>query len=319
MVPRKINVHCFFGVDSSVQLIAKNQNKQKKPKNKAEIRIFCYFSLLMFVQGTTIMELEIIHQQQEVTQKSPLLFIHGMWHAAWCWEPHFMPYFAKNGFDTYAISLRNHGKSEHHKATWRVRISEYVEDVRQAVESIEGDPILIGHSMGGFIVQKYLEKYPASGAILLASVPPYGILGPTLKVLSKFPMTFLKANLTLNLRHIIADSASAKQLLFSESLPTEIANSYNSKMENEAYIGYLDMMLFDLPKAKKIPATKMLVIGGEDDQVISTKDLQKTAKIYQADLKILPNIAHDMMLDTHWEAAAHEILSWLSNGVGQVS
>ena len=259
------------------------------------------------------MQLELIHQRQEVSQKSPILFVHGMWHAAWCWEPHFMPYFAKNGFDTYAISLRNHGKSKHLKSTWRVRIREYVEDVRQAVESIAGDPILIGHSMGGFIVQKYLEKYPATKVVLLTSVPPYGILGPTLKVFSKFPFTFLKANLTLNLHHIVANSASAKHLLFSDSLPTDIANSYQGKLENEAYLGYLDMLVFNLPKIKKIPTTKMLVIGGEDDKVISTKDLQKTAKTYQADLKILPNIAHDMMLDTHWAAAAQEILAWLTN------
>ena len=259
------------------------------------------------------MNLEILQKHQAITQKSPILFVHGMWHGAWCWEPNFMPYFAKNGFDTYALSLRNHGKSKHHKPIWRVRIKEYVEDVRQAVESIDGDPIIVGHSMGGFIVQKYLEKYAAPSVVLLASVPPYGILGPTLKVLSKFPFTFLKANLTLNLHHIVANSASAKHLLFSDTLPPKIANSYQSKLENEAYIGYLDMMLFNLPKVKKIPNTKMFVLGAKDDKVISPKDLKKTAETYQADLKIVPNLAHDMMLDTNWEAAAKEILQWINN------
>ncbi len=261
------------------------------------------------------MKLEITRNHQEITQEHPILFVHGMWHAAWCWAPNFMPYFAQKGYDTYAISLRNHGKSQHLKPTWRVRINEYVEDVRQAVESIEGDPILIGHSMGGFIVQKYLEKHPSSNVVLLASVPPYGILGPTLKVLSKYPFTFLKANLTLNLCHIIANPASAKKLLFSESLPTDMANSYQQKMENEAYIGYLDMMLFNLVKVKKILPTKMLVLGAENDQVITPKDLQKTANSYRADLQILPNLAHDLMLDTNWEMAAREIYKWLDKSV----
>ncbi len=258
------------------------------------------------------MKLEIIRHHQQITQKHPLLFVHGMWHAAWCWQPHFMPYFANLGFDTYALSLRNHGKSGRNKAIWRVRIREYVEDVRQAVESIEGDPIIVGHSMGGFITQKYLERYQPPGAILLASVPPYGIMGPTLKVLRKFPFSFIKANLTVNLHNIVAHSDAAMELLFSESLPKDLAKKYQNQLQNEAYLGYLDMMVFDLPKTKKIKNPNMLVIGAENDKVISPKDIEKTAKTYKTTFKIIPNIAHDIMLDTNWEDAARTMANWLS-------
>jgi len=261
------------------------------------------------------MKLEIINHHQEITQKHPLLFIHGMWHAAWCWEPHFMPYFAALGYDTYAISLRNHGKSEKKKATWRLRIKEYVQDVHQAVTSIDGDPILIGHSMGGFIVQKYLEKYTTPAAILLTSVPPNGILGATLKVVSKFPWSFAKANLTVNLYHIIANSENVRKILFSPSLPEELAIHYQKQLDNETYLGYLDMMMLDLPKTKKINPPKMLVIGAQNDKLIFPKDILKTAKTYQADHIIIPNTAHDVMLDTHWQDVAKEMSQWLSQAV----
>ena len=42
---------------------------------------------------------------------------------------------------------------------------------------------LIGHSMGGLVVQKYLERHAAPLGILLASVPPTGVLATTLRPL----------------------------------------------------------------------------------------------------------------------------------------
>jgi hypothetical protein len=27
------------------------------------------------------------------SSKPPLLFVHGSYHSAWCWQEHFMPYF----------------------------------------------------------------------------------------------------------------------------------------------------------------------------------------------------------------------------------
>ena len=33
-------------------------------------------------------------------------------HGAWCWDAHFLGYFASHGFDAYAVNLRGHGNSE---------------------------------------------------------------------------------------------------------------------------------------------------------------------------------------------------------------
>lgn len=44
-------------------------------------------------------DLEVIAQMPEGVpcHDTPLLFIHGAYTAAWCWEEHFLPYFAARG------------------------------------------------------------------------------------------------------------------------------------------------------------------------------------------------------------------------------
>ncbi|MGA9493105.1 MAG: alpha/beta fold hydrolase, partial [Mycobacterium sp.] len=102
--------------------------------------------------------LEVIDKGQSTdAHKTPLLFVHGGWHAAWCWDEHFLDYFADKGFRAAAVSLRGHGQST---VTQRFRgcsVADYVDDLRHAADGLGRSPVVIGHSVGGFIVQKYLE------------------------------------------------------------------------------------------------------------------------------------------------------------------
>lgn len=91
-------------------------------------------------------------KKKTVHENQSILFIHGMYYDAWCYEEYFIPYFTDLGYDYYALSLQNHGKSENKKPFWKVRIKDYVEDVKKTVDKIGGNPILVGHSMGGFIL-----------------------------------------------------------------------------------------------------------------------------------------------------------------------
>ena len=38
----------------------------------------------------------------------PLLFLHGAWHGAWCWE-NFLDFFTREGFVCHALDLEGHG------------------------------------------------------------------------------------------------------------------------------------------------------------------------------------------------------------------
>ena len=71
------------------------------------------------------------------------------------------------------------------------------------------------------------------------------------------------------------------------------------------------MIGFNLPKTKKIKLKKIQVIGAENDAVLSVKNVLQTAKVYNTKAIIIPNIAHDLMLDTNWEAVAITMQNWL--------
>src|SRR5215469_10649661 len=116
------------------------------------------------------MKLEIISKYPADHRRgTPVLFVHGSLHAAWCWDVHFLDYFARSGYAAHALSLRGHGSSEGRDTLRWTRIADYVEDLSAAAGQLTGSPILIGHSMGGFIIQKYLEAHDAPAAVLLSS------------------------------------------------------------------------------------------------------------------------------------------------------
>ena len=120
-------------------------------------------------------KLEVISRLRSgLRHAPPILFVHGAWHGAWCWDEFFLSYFAAHGFEVHTLSLRGHGASEGRTQLHRSRIRHYVEDVAAVVAGFSSAPILVGHSMGGFVVQKFLETQSSPAAFLLASIPPAG-------------------------------------------------------------------------------------------------------------------------------------------------
>ena len=45
-----------------------------------------------------------------------------------------------------------------------ISIADYVDDVAAVIDWLGEKPVLIGHSMGGFIIQKYLERHTVPAA-----------------------------------------------------------------------------------------------------------------------------------------------------------
>jgi pimeloyl-ACP methyl ester carboxylesterase len=241
---------------------------------------------------------------------TPILFVHGMWHAAWCWEPYFLPYFAQHGFKSHALSLRGHGTSDGREQLRWTSLSDYVADLVQVIDQLDSPPILVGHSMGGMIVQKYLETHQAPVAVLLASAPPQGLSAATMRFANRHPLNFLKVNLTFSLIHIIRTPELYKEAFFSDHTSDTDLYAYHSQLQDDSVRAYTDMLLLDLPRLEQIN-TPMLVLGSTADTSIAPSEVRATAEAYSTNAEFYPDMGHAMMLDVGWQGVADRILAWL--------
>ena len=258
------------------------------------------------------MKLEVVSREPITSRHpTPLLFIHGMMHGAWCWDVHFLDYFVQRGFAVHAVNLRGHGQSEGRgKLRW-TRIADYVEDVASVVGQLPRLPILIGHSMGGFVIQKYLENRTVPAAVLLSSPPPAGLLGTTLKIARRQPLAFVKVNLTLSLLPVIATPQMAREAFFSEDVPDDQLLTYWNQMQDESYLAFLDMVALDRPRPEKVK-TPLLVLGAGRDNMLTPREIEATALAYHTRPEIIPDVAHNSMLDLRWQSVAERILACLN-------
>ncbi|MDB9526975.1 alpha/beta fold hydrolase [Oscillatoria sp. CS-180] len=254
------------------------------------------------------MQLEIL-TREATSGSNHLVFIHGAWHAAWCWEEHFMEYFAEQGYTNHAPSLRGHGGSAGHDTLQAVRISDYVEDVISLTSTLEELPILIGHSMGGFIVQHFLATHRAKAVVLLASVPHTGALALNLRFLKTHPGQFLRSIIRQQSEIFIKEKNCIRDSFFPNLSPPQQAY-YFQKMQAESFAAFWDMLLRPLPPVTS-SQTPMLCLGATEDQVVCPEEVEQTAAAYNADLVIFPNMGHDMMLDRDWREVANTMLQWL--------
>ncbi|KAJ6402686.1 hypothetical protein OIU84_014733 [Salix udensis] len=220
-------------------------------------------------KGLVLADKEINRGPRNSERNPPLVFVHGSYHAAWCWAEHWLPFFSGFGFDSYAVSLLGQGESDAPASPVAGSLQTHAGDVADFIEKkLTFPPVLLGHSFGGLIIQCYianirnkqtLEKkmlYPdLAGAVLVCSVPPSG-------------------------------------------------NSYQALMKESSR-----MPLFDLRKLNSslpVPSVpkssiEVLVLGANDDFIVDTEGLNETGRFYGVSPICVEGVAHDMMLDCSWE------------------
>jgi pimeloyl-ACP methyl ester carboxylesterase len=256
------------------------------------------------------MKLEVLRKlAKKKTNQPPLLFIHGAAGGAWYFK-HFLSYFSNHGYDCYALSLRGHGKSEGYEDIDTYRLDDYVSDVKSVVSILKKKPILIGHSMGGAITQRFISDYQDEihAAILLSSAEAGGIdkdshLGLFFNDTRDFLRKLKKENPNekITLDHLL------NQTIFSNRMnPTELSE-IRKRLTKESSLVKKDLLEPFIDDYTRI-TIPIGVIGSKDDMIIDESKIMKTASAFNVEPIILNDLCHFLTIDPNWENAAHAIL-----------
>ena len=241
---------------------------------------------------------------------TPLLLLHGAWHGAWCWRPA-MEDFARRGFAVHAISLRGHGGSDRVRGFNFCGLADYVEDLRTAIAALDAPPVVVGHSLGGYVLQCLLMQQRLPGAVLLATMPIGGHPGSgMLRFLGtwivRHPLANARALITGNLKHMVGTPGLAREAFFRPDIPAAELQGYAALLGAESLrVGLWDG--FAVRMRPELNRSPLLVIAAERDAVFTVTEQRQTAAAYGAELVVIPEAAHDLMLDPAWPQAANAI------------
>ena len=185
-------------------------------------------------------------------------------------------------------------------------------DVASVANDLPAEPVIIGHSMGGFVVQKYLEKYCAPAGVLLASVPVSGAGRGLLRIVARHPLRCARAALNGKSLRALSTPQVARENFYSASTPQSHVERYTALLDEEYYGRQsFDFTILSLPKPQQV-TTPLLVLGAESDAVFSQDEIRKTARAYGTKAEFFP-MGHNMMLEPGWQAVAERFDGWLLN------
>lgn len=261
------------------------------------------------------------------TPKDILVFVHGVSHGAWCWK-YLMKYFTERGYACFAINLRGHGDDKKRKNRRYAPLSDYVIDLIRCIDYIENHhndsdiqipyskPIVIGHSMGGGIVERYISDFPhkVKGAVLYAPATAEGMkwrgiitTSGTLRGLRTSPTALFGRKIWLAGSNFFAVKHKMRCTC---RISREDLEESRQSLCKESVKAMFGLRKFSLKKNIGIP---VFVVGSDKDAYFPRESLEKTADFYNTKAMILEGLCHDMMLDLKWEDSAYAVLEFLEN------
>jgi pimeloyl-ACP methyl ester carboxylesterase len=261
-------------------------------------------------------QLEILHAPAALGARrlAPVVLLHGICHGAWCWSETYAPFFAGLGHDVHALSLRGHGASPGRERLHEAGLQDYADDLLGVLRELPEPAVVVGHSMGGAIVQLAARQVPElfAGAVLLAPMVPGG------STAAETVRTFRSPGASAALLRLLAGrrlSARATNRLpfFDGRLTPEQAALAASFLQCESRRALADLRAFAPPPGEL--GMPLLVLGSRADTIFGAASLERTARHYGVEAVLLDEGCHDLMLDPDWETGARVIAQWMARTV----
>jgi pimeloyl-ACP methyl ester carboxylesterase len=247
-----------------------------------------------------------------------IIMIHGMWGSGWYWE-NYKKYFEAKGYKCFVPTLRYHNvnpKSAPHKELGTTSILDYAADLEKLIKEIGGQPIIIGHSMGGLIAQILASRGLTSTAVLLAPASPRGILALQPSVIKSFwSVLFRWAFWKTPMRQTFKEAVYSMLHLLPQEQQKQTYKRFVYESGRAAFeIGF---WLLDGKRATEVDEKKvtcpMLIIVGTEDRITPTAVVKQVHKKYKNNSTYieLKKHAHWIMGEPGWEEVAKLIHVWL--------
>ncbi len=241
---------------------------------------------------------------------TPVLFLHGAWHGAWCYDL-WLDDFAAHGYESHAISLPAHGGSGRKRPLHLYGLGDYVAALATIVAQVRPTPFVVGHSLGGYVLQRYLGDHRLPGAVLLAPVPVFGAFPLFWRLFKKHPARFVFGGLTLNPRRWIGTPALVAEYLVSDGAACS-PETISARLDNESARAGIESCfgLWRTAGAVKAARQLVLVVAAGNDRMFPLKEAQDTACAFGADFLVIEGQGHDLMLERDWQQVAAHIRNW---------
>jgi pimeloyl-ACP methyl ester carboxylesterase len=239
------------------------------------------------------------------TTKPKVLLIHGMFGGAWYWEG-YQAQLARRGYESHAINLRGHHGSRPVRDVGKIELMQYVGDALDVAKTL-GNPIVIGHSMGGLLAQKVAERGACRSLVLLAAAPPRWIPVASWLLIKK-QVKFIRGLLLFE--PLMPDRADADVLMFNRT-PIADRDAFFPKLVPESGRAGFQLSIGAMGVHASRVTAPVLVVGGEDDQFVVPRVARALAKKYSAELKMYPSFAHHIMSEPGWEKPCSDVIDWM--------
>jgi alpha-beta hydrolase superfamily lysophospholipase len=251
------------------------------------------------------------------------MFVHGMYVTPTCWKE-WEALFQARGYKTLAPAWPEHDppaaaqREKHPNARLAaLTLADLVEHHRGVLRSHSSNggekPILIGHSMGGLIVQLLLQEGLGTLGIAIDSAPPKGVLS--------LAWSFLKSNWPA----LDPFASDDKPILLDEkAFSYAFTNTLSPEAQKRAFVEESVPESRRVGKGPTTPAAKidfakprppLLLIAGEKDHILPAALIKKIASSYRppsvTELKEFAGRDHYIIASPGWQEVADFVLGWI--------
>jgi alpha-beta hydrolase superfamily lysophospholipase len=249
-----------------------------------------------------------------------IVFVHGMYMNPLCWEQ-WVDYYQAKGYKCLAPAwpgrdkpIETLRKQHPDSQLGKLTLNNVLEHFTDTIKRLDEKPVLVGHSMGGLVVQLLLQKDLAAAGVAIDSAPPRGVF--TTK------WSFLKSNWPhitpfVSQSNPIEMSFKRFQYAFVNKLPLE--------EQRAAYERYIVPESRRVPRESltarvdfKKPHPPLLLIAGLADNIIPASLIKTNYAKYKqspsiTNYKEFAGRAHFIIGQKGWEEVAAFVNTWLIN------